>query len=142
MKYNIGKTTVNNICKSEKRLKNFKMAKCELGISKVCKRHLKRWKLECIVNWTVLFICGSDRISPTEFHRRLYAESPMCCVFVWFCSFVLNLKNSIIGFFAYPFRFLKVLSQLDRIIEEALCHKYGNQAGIFRMSFGKATRNL
>ena len=40
LKYNIGKSTVNDICKSEERLKNFKMtsnfnmAKCELGISK------------------------------------------------------------------------------------------------------------
>ena len=34
LKYNIGKTTVNDICKIKERLKNFKMAKCELGISK------------------------------------------------------------------------------------------------------------
>ena len=34
LKYNIGKTAVNDICKSKERLKNFKMAKCELGISK------------------------------------------------------------------------------------------------------------
>ena len=34
LQYNIGKSTVNDIYKSKERLKNFKMAKCELGISK------------------------------------------------------------------------------------------------------------
>ena len=38
-----------------------------------------------------------------------------------FRSLDLNVKNSVIRFFfVYPFRFLKVFSQLDRIIEEAL----------------------
>ena len=37
LKYNIGKSTVNDICKSEERLKNFKMTKSELGISKSVK---------------------------------------------------------------------------------------------------------
>ena len=37
LKYNIGKSTVNDICKSQETLKNFKMSKCELGIAKCVK---------------------------------------------------------------------------------------------------------
>ena len=37
LQYNIGKSTVNNIYKSKECLKNIKMAKCELGISKFVK---------------------------------------------------------------------------------------------------------
>ena len=100
LKYNIGKSTVNSICKCKKRLKNFKTAKCEIGISKFVNatKSLESWNV-FIVNWTVLFICGSDRILPTTFHRLLYAESTMCCGFVCFCSFILNLKNSVMRFF-------------------------------------------
>ena len=52
-----------------------------------------------------------------------------------FCSFfplTLTLRIQLSGFFAYPFRFLKVLSQLDQIIEEAL---YPNFGRINRTSF-------
>ena len=42
----------------------------------------------------------------------------MCCVFVPLTE-TLRIQLFVF-FFAYPFRFLKVLSQLDRIIEEAL----------------------
>ena len=34
LKYNIDKSTVNDICKSQETLTNFKMSKCELGIAK------------------------------------------------------------------------------------------------------------
>ena len=37
LRYNIGKSIVNDICKSEESLKCFKMAKCELGILKSVK---------------------------------------------------------------------------------------------------------
>ena len=37
LKYNIGKSTVKDICKSQETLKNFKMSKCELGIAKCVK---------------------------------------------------------------------------------------------------------
>ena len=37
LKYNIGKSTVNAICKSQETLKNFKMSKCLLVIAKCVK---------------------------------------------------------------------------------------------------------
>ena len=44
-----------------------------------------------------------------------------CVVFLFvFVPLTEILRIQLSGFFAYSFRFLKVLSQLDRIIEEAL----------------------
>ena len=88
-KYNIGKSTVNGICRSEEHLKNFKMAKLELKISKSFKAAkamkvrmhnklgsaLYLWfgqQLEKGIPVTGPFLLKKA----TEFHRLLYAESP------------------------------------------------------------------
>ena len=59
LKYNTGKSTVNDICKSEERLKNFKMTKSELGISKSVKA-TKAMKIRMYHKLDSALICGFD----------------------------------------------------------------------------------
>ena len=89
LKYNIGKSTVNDICKSEERLKNFKMTKSELGISKSAKA-TKTMNVEMYHKLdSALYLWfrqqrekGIPVTGPiflekaTEFHSHLYSESP------------------------------------------------------------------
>ena len=88
LKYNIGKSTVNDICKSEESLKNFKMTKCELGIPKSVKatKAMKvgmYYKLDsALYLWfrqqreKGIPVTGPILLEKAnEFHSLLYAES-------------------------------------------------------------------
>ncbi|CAK8676591.1 unnamed protein product [Clavelina lepadiformis] len=90
LKYNIGKSTVNDICKSEESLKNFKMAKCEIGISKSVKA-TKAMKVgmysrlnSALYMWfrqqreKGIPLTGPILLEKaSEFHSFFYAESPI-----------------------------------------------------------------
>ena len=99
LKYNIGKSTVNDICKSVERLKIFKMAKCELEISKSVKaiKAIKAIKVgmyykldSALYQWfrqqleKGIPVTGPILLEKAnEFYRLLYDENFMCCVFVF-----------------------------------------------------------
>ena len=88
VKYNIGKSTVNDICNSQESLKNFKMSKCELGIAKCVKatKSMKGGMFDKLDNALYLWfrqqreksipITGPILLEKaSEFHSLIYAES-------------------------------------------------------------------
>ena len=89
LKYNIGKSIVNDICKSEERWKNFKMTKYKLGISKSVKatKAMKVGMYHKLDSAHYLWfrqqrekgipVTGSILLEKaTEFHSLVYPESP------------------------------------------------------------------